>query len=178
MARRECPPVVISDPADERLPAPAPVRDRPEDRGPEGYARSVSEGVLIKNPVSHSSPHTTRVLEQRNLLGGADLVTQITRGNRTEQRTLHVDGRWKVGFAAALALVVGHGRKEGGEPVPSMTRCPRCGLMGRTDEDFGTRVVRGKRRTQSWCRSCRSSHAPSSTASSTGPVQFEWGFAR
>ena len=148
------------------------------ERASEGYARSVSEGVLIKIPVSHSSTHTTRVLEQRNLLGGADLVTQITRGNRTEQRTLHVDGRWKVGFAAALALVVGHGRKEGGEPVPSMTRCPRCGLMGRTDEDFGTRVVRGKRRTQSWCRSCRSSHAASSTASSTGPVQFEWGFAR
>ncbi len=139
----------------------------------------MSEGVLIKIPVSHSSPHTTRVLEQRNLLGGADLVTQITRGNRTEQRTLHVDGRWKVGFAAALALVVGHGRKEGGEPVPSMTRCPRCGLMGRTDVDFGTRVVRGKRRTQSWCRSCRSAgHAVSASTSSTGPVQFEWGFAK
>jgi hypothetical protein len=135
----------------------------------------VSEGVLIKIPVSHSS-HTTRVLEQRNLLGGADLVTHVTRGNRTQQRTLHVDGRWKVGFAAALALVVANGRKERGEPVPSMTRCPRCGLMGRTDEDFGTRVVRGQRRAQSWCRTCRSAHVVSST-SSTGPVQFEWGFA-
>jgi hypothetical protein len=136
----------------------------------------VSEGVLIKILVSHSSTHASQVLEQRNLLGGADLVTQITRGNRTEQRTLHVDGRWKVGFAAALALVVGHGRKEAGEPVPSMTRCPRCGRMGRTDVDFGTRVVRGQRRPQSWCRACRSSHAVSNTTSSSGPVQFEWGF--
>ncbi|MBF5040958.1 hypothetical protein FGE12_01040 [Aggregicoccus sp. 17bor-14] len=127
--------------------------------------------------MSHSS-HTTRVLEQRNLLGGADLVTQITRGKRTEQRTLHVDGRWKVGFAAALALVVGHGRQEANEAVPSMTRCPRCGLMGRTDEDFGTRVIRGQRRPQSWCRSCRSAHVTSgSSTSSTRPMQFEWGFA-
>ncbi len=99
-----------------------------------------------------------RIIEQQSLLGGMDLVTPtIMRGAR---RTVHVDTRWKVGFAAALALVVEHGKKaqERGA-MPARARCPRCQRLGDTQRDFGVRLVRGRRIPQSWCRSCRSGHA-------------------
>ncbi|WP_375768679.1 hypothetical protein NR798_44550 [Archangium gephyra] len=65
------------------------------------------------------------------------------------------------GFAAALKLVVQHGRqlaKEIGKTA--LSRCPRCGHVGPTEQDFGTRIIRGERRPQSWCRNCRKVHLP------------------
>lgn len=34
-------------------------------------------------------------------------------------------------------------------------KCPKCGHTGPVDTDFGTRVVRGIERLQSWCMKCR-----------------------
>jgi hypothetical protein len=98
-----------------------------------------------------------RLIEQQSLLGGIDLVAPPQRG--LSGRTLHVDPRWKVGFAAALALVVEHGKKaQERAEMPPRTRCPRCKRMGDTLRDFGVRVVRGRRLPQSWCRDCRAAH--------------------
>ena len=103
----------------------------------------------------HSRPG--RLIEQQSLLGGVDLVATTPRHGLG--RTVHVDPRWKVGFAAALALVVEHGKKalERAE-MPPRTRCPRCKRMGDTLRDFGVRMVRGRRLPQSWCRDCRAAH--------------------
>lgn len=95
-----------------------------------------------------------RVVEQRDLLGGADLVSF---GGRGRPRRVHVDGRWKVGFAAALALIVARARDPlSAEQAPERSRCPKCGVEGETGALFGTRVIDGERRAQSWCRTCRS----------------------
>jgi hypothetical protein len=97
-----------------------------------------------------------RMMEQQSLLGGVDLVNAAP---RREGRALHVESRWKVGFAAALALVVEHGKKaQERAELPSRTRCPRCQRLGDTLRDFGIRVVRGRCMPQSWCRTCRSAH--------------------
>jgi len=97
------------------------------------------------------------MMEQQSLLGGIDLVAPAER--RGQGRTLHVDSRWKVGFAAALALVVEHGKKaQERAQLPARTRCPRCQRMGDTLRDFGLRSMRGRRLPQSWCRTCRSVH--------------------
>lgn len=100
-----------------------------------------------------------RVVEQQDLLGGADLVY----GDRRRARRVHVDGRFKVGFAAALALIVSRAKAENPlapEHAERLARCPHCGREGQTEELFGTRVLNGERVPQSWCRKCRShSHA-------------------
>lgn len=108
-----------------------------------------------------------RVMEQRDLLGGADLVY----GGRRARR-VRVEGRFKVGFAAALALIVGRAREENPlapEHVETLARCPHCGREGRTEELFGTRILNGQRVPQSWCRTCRS-RAPK-RAARPEPVQ-------
>jgi hypothetical protein len=93
-------------------------------------------------------------MEQQNLLGGVDVLTV---GPRRGDRPLHVDARWKVGFAAALALVVEHGKRaQQCAGLPPRTRCPRCQRTGDTLRDFGIRFIRGRRVPQSWCRTCRS----------------------
>ncbi len=98
----------------------------------------------------------TRMMEQQSLLGGVDLVKVAPRRGG---RALHVESHWKVGFAAALALVVEHGKKaQACAELPSRTRCPRCQRLGDTVRDFGIRMVRGRRLPQSWCRTCRSAH--------------------
>jgi hypothetical protein len=97
-----------------------------------------------------------RMVEQQSLLGGVDLVAPAQRRGGTA-RTLRVDSRWKVGFAAALALVVEHGKRaQERADMPARTRCPRCQQLGDTMRDFGIRFVRGRRIPQSWCRTCRS----------------------
>jgi hypothetical protein len=107
----------------------------------------------------------TRMVEQQSLLGGVDLVPAGHQG----PGPLHLAPRWKVGFAAALALVVEHGRKaQQRVGVPSRTRCPRCQRLGDTLRDFGLRFVRGRRVPQSWCRACRSAHG-----ARRGPQQKE-----
>jgi hypothetical protein len=114
-------------------------------------------------PVSRSSSqNATHVLEQRNLLGGTDLVPIVGGGKRRRARQFHVASEKKLGFAAALALVVEHGKQLARETgVTSMTRCPRCDHVGPTKKDFGYRVIRGERRPQSWCRGCRAQPLPS-----------------
>lgn len=100
-----------------------------------------------------------RVLEQGNLLGGADLMP-VQNGNGRKKRT-RKQAKPKMGFAEALALVVRHGRqmaKEVGKTA--LSRCPRCGHIGPTQQDFGTRILRGERRPQSWCRNCRKVNLP------------------
>ena len=116
------------------------------------------------------STERVQVIEQSNLLGGADLLACSARTPR-RKRVLNVDGRWKVGFATALALVVEHGRAQ---QVPSVTRCPRCGREGHTETEFGVRILQGEPRPQSWCRRCRSAHAAPSRR--THPVQENFSF--
>jgi hypothetical protein len=95
------------------------------------------------------------MVEQQCLLGGVDLVPAGHQG----PGPLHLAPRWKVGFAAALALVVEHGKKaQQRAGIPARTRCPRCQQMGDTLRDFGVRRLRGRRLPQSWCRTCRSAH--------------------
>lgn len=100
-----------------------------------------------------------RVLEQQNLLGGLDLLAVPGKGKGKRGRKVHVPG--PAGFAKALALVVEHGKKQARElGTTSLSRCPRCGHEGPTLQDFGTRVIRGERRPQSWCRACRAHALP------------------
>jgi hypothetical protein len=95
-------------------------------------------------------------MQQQSLLGGVELVAVSPPGGGPG---LHVESRWKVGFAAALALVVEHGKKaQERAELPSRTRCPRCQRLGDTLRDFGIRIIRGRRMPQSWCRTCRSAH--------------------
>ncbi|WP_442872385.1 hypothetical protein [Corallococcus sp. NCRR] len=123
--------------------------------------------------MSHSTPPSSpsRVLEQRNLLGGLDLLPVMGRGNRKRARQFHVPSERKLGFAAALALVVEHGKEKARETgTTSMTRCPRCGHVGPTEQDFGFRIMsRGQRRPQSWCRGCRGQHLEPVNASQPRP---------
>jgi len=118
--------------------------------------------------VSHSndqSASATHVLEQRNLLGGTDVVPIMGGGKRKRARQFHVASEKRMGFAVALALVVEHGRQQAKEHgVTSLSRCPKCDHVGPTAQDFGYRVIRGERRPQSWCRGCRGQHLPPSEA--------------
>ncbi|WP_223641217.1 hypothetical protein [Corallococcus sp. EGB] len=129
--------------------------------------------------VSHSTPPSSpsRVLEQRNLLGGLDLLPVMGRGSRKRGRQFHVPSERKLGFAAALALVVEHGKEKAKETgTTSMTRCPRCGHVGPTEQDFGFRIMsQGQRRPQSWCRGCRGQHLEPVNASAPRP-QDGWLF--
>jgi hypothetical protein len=92
------------------------------------------------------------------------------RGGR-KARQFHVPSERKLGFAAALALVVEHGKEKAKETgTTSMTRCPRCGHVGPTEQDFGFRIMsRGQRRPQSWCRGCRGQHLEPVNASQPRP---------
>ena len=110
-----------------------------------------------------------RVVEQQDLLGGAELVYS---DRRRRARRVHIDGRFKVGFAAALALILGRAKEENPlapEHVESLTPCPHCGREGSTEALFGTRVLNGERVPQSWCRPCR--RAGSRRPSRPEPVQ-------
>ncbi|HYH99947.1 hypothetical protein [Hyalangium sp.] len=119
--------------------------------------------------VSHSNDQSaTHVLEQRNLLGGTDLVPILGGGKRKRARQFHVASAGRLGFAVALALVVEHGRQKAKEHgVTSLSRCPKCDHVGPTSQDFGYRVIRGERRPQSWCRGCRGQHPPLSESNAS-----------
>jgi hypothetical protein len=94
-------------------------------------------------------------VEQRNLLWGSEVTALLPGRGGKPPRVLHVDDE-HIGFATALALVVEHGRRAAGSG--RQARCPRCGREGPIDRDFGTRVLNGRRRPQSWCRACRAAH--------------------
>ncbi|NVJ07003.1 hypothetical protein HUW63_17340 [Myxococcus sp. AM001] len=120
--------------------------------------------------VSHSTANSssTRILEQRNLLGGMDLEPVLGGKGRKRARRFHVASERRVGFAAALALVVEHGKQKAKETgVTSLSTCPRCGHRGPTAQDFGYRIMRGERRPQSWCRGCRGLHLEPTETSRT-----------
>ncbi|WP_224362815.1 hypothetical protein [Hyalangium versicolor] len=125
--------------------------------------------------MSHSNTESaTQVLEQRNLLGGTDLVPILGGGKRKRARKFHVASDKPIGFAKALALVVEHGRQKAKEHgVTKMSRCPRCDHVGPTAKDFGFRVIRGERRPQSWCRGCRSQNLP--PANPSAPLKWSKG---
>ncbi|HYO69336.1 MAG TPA: hypothetical protein VEU33_24980 [Archangium sp.] len=112
--------------------------------------------------MSHSTTNgALRVLEQGNLLDGADLMPVQSGSERKKRARKSATPPKKLGFVAALALVVEHGRqlaKEVGKTA--LSRCPRCGHIGPTEQDFGTRIIRGERRPQSWCRNCRKVNLP------------------
>lgn len=114
----------------------------------------------------------THFMEQRTLTGGSNL--QATRRQGKRSQTVHTDGR--VGFAAALALVIEHGKRARTEErVPALSTCPRCGRTAPTEEAFGMRLVDGALRPQSWCRACRSNQvAPPESRL----IQEAWDFAR
>ncbi|HYO56883.1 hypothetical protein [Archangium sp.] len=111
--------------------------------------------------MSHSTTNgALRVLEQGNLLDGADLMP-VQSGSERKKRARKPGPVPKLGFATALALVVQHGRQRAKEVgKTALSRCPRCGHVGPTEQDFGTRIIRGERRPQSWCRNCRKVHLP------------------
>lgn len=116
----------------------------------------------MNGAVSYSTHGALRVLEQGSLLSGADLMPRLN-GNEPKKRARKKkEAAPKPGFAAALALVVQRGRqvaKEVGKTA--LSKCPRCGHVGPTEQDFGIRVMSGgKRRPQSWCRSCRKVNLP------------------
>ena len=135
----------------------------------------MSDVPSISCDVSHSNRQSaTQVLEQRNLLGGTDLVTVAGGSKRKRARKFHIASDRPVGFAKALALVVEHGRQKAKEHgVTSLSRCPRCNHVGPTSKDFGYRTIRGERRPQSWCRACRTQHLPS--LNSTAPLKWSKG---
>ncbi|RKG85963.1 hypothetical protein D7V97_43425 [Corallococcus sp. CA053C] len=138
----------------------------------------MSDPSRMNDRVSHSTPpsSSSRVLEQRNLLGGLDLLPVM--GSRKRARQFHVSTERKLGFAAALALVVEHGREKAKETgTTSMTRCPRCGHTGPTEQDFGFRIMsRGQRRPQSWCRGCRGQHLEPTVNTSAPRPEDGWLF--
>jgi uncharacterized C2H2 Zn-finger protein len=110
--------------------------------------------------VSHSTNKgALRVLEQGKLLDGTD--PKQGRSESGRKKRARKTGAEPMGFAAALALVVKLGRERAKEVgKTALSRCPRCGHVGPTQQDFGTRVIRGERRPQSWCRSCRKTNLP------------------
>ncbi|WNG51367.1 hypothetical protein F0U60_49975 [Archangium minus] len=110
--------------------------------------------------MSHSTTNgALRVLEQGNLLGGADLMPLL--GKSGQKKRSRKKAEQKPAFATALALVVQRGRQVAKEiGKTALSRCPRCGHVGPTQQDFGTRIIRGERRPQSWCRNCRKVNLP------------------
>ncbi len=110
--------------------------------------------------VSYSTNGALRILGQGDLLGENYLMPVLNGGGR-KKRARKQEAAPKPGFAAALKLVVQLGRESDKEVgKTALSRCPRCGHVGPTEQDFGTRVIRGERRPQSWCRSCRKVNLP------------------
>lgn len=94
----------------------------------------------------------SRVVLQNGLFGGVDVVELFTGSKRN---ILHCSAPAQAQrYATELAV------RDGAQLVhldelPPASVCPKCGHSGPTDVDFGTRVLRGRRVPQSWCRPCR-----------------------
>ena len=114
----------------------------------------------MQEAVSYSTNGALRILGQGDLLGEAYRMPVLNGGGR-KKRARQPAEQPKPGFAAALKLVVKLGREKAKEVgKTALSRCPRCGHVGPTEQDFGTRVIRGERRPQSWCRACRKTNLP------------------
>ncbi|XXF77763.1 hypothetical protein P2318_32645 [Myxococcaceae bacterium GXIMD 01537] len=115
--------------------------------------------------------HGAHIQGQQSLLGATDLA-RATGGKRSRARKPESAGTKRRGLARALELVVEHGRKQARElGTTSLSKCPRCGHSGPTLTDFGTRVIRGERRPQSWCRACRAHALPPLTRPAEGSAR-------
>jgi len=86
----------------------------------------------------------------------------VLNGGGRKKRARRQEVQPKPGFATALKLVVQLGREKAKEVgKTALSRCPRCSHVGPTEQDFGTRVMKGgERRPQSWCRNCRKDKLP------------------
>lgn len=139
------------------------------------HFRSVSDRWSISFIMRTVSPQApTRLIQQKNLLGGTDVwtVTRSKAGQPHRARRVHVDEK-RLGFASALMVVVENGRRAAeANEVPKLAYCPKCGHRGPTATDFGTRVMRGVRKAQSWCRGCRAQHLESHTSSTNAQADF------
>jgi hypothetical protein len=107
-----------------------------------------------------------RTVEQRNLMWGSEVTTFLPGRPGRAARVVRVDDQ-HIGFATALALVLTHGQARGGHDAEAC--CPRCGRRGPTERDFGTRLLNGKRRPQSWCRGCRAGGPPAFSPADVPP---------
>ena len=121
----------------------------------------MSDSVSMHGAVSYSTNGALRILGQEDLLGEAYRMPVLNGGGR-KKRARKQEAEAKPGFATALKLVVKLGRERAKEVgKTALSRCPRCGHVGPTEQDFGTRVMKGgERRPQSWCRSCRKVNLP------------------
>jgi hypothetical protein len=120
----------------------------------------MSDSVSMQEAVSYSTNGALRILGQGDLLGEAYRMPVLNGGGR-KKRARKQEEQPKPGFATALKLVVQLGREKAKEVgKTALSRCPRCGHVGPTEQDFGTRVIRGERRPQSWCRNCRKTNLP------------------
>jgi len=121
----------------------------------------MSDSVSMHGAVSYSTNGALRILGQGDLLGEAYRMPVLNGGGR-KKRARRQEVQPKPGFATALKLVVQLGREKAKEVgKTALSRCPRCGHVGPTEQDFGTRVMKGgERRPQSWCRSCRKVNLP------------------
>ena len=137
----------------------APVWPTDQQAGHFNDRQVVSDSVSMNGAVSYSTNGALRILGQGDLLGENNLMPVLNGGGR-KKRARKPEAP-KPGFAEALKLVVKLGRERAKEVgKTALSRCPRCGHVGPTEQDFGTRVIRGERRPQSWCRNCRKVNLP------------------
>lgn len=95
------------------------------------------------------------VVQQGNLFGGVSVVwihgVHRTRMNRIDFATAEEAER-----AITDSIRFEKARRLAFSPtLPATSRCANCFKEGDTELEFGTRLLRGKRVVQSWCRKCR-----------------------
>lgn len=143
-------------------PAPTPHEDRSSP--PEALAHvspaltSQASAPVNVRPVAYNAAMSTggrkpsRVVLQDSLFGGTDVLELFSGAKRN---VLHCSNS-TTALRQATALSLREGSQLAHvDDVPRLATCPRCGASGDTQSMFGTRLLRGRRVPQSWCRSCR-----------------------
>jgi hypothetical protein len=98
-----------------------------------------------------------RVVRQSNLFGGTDVLSLYGRDGRIRTNLTHCASDFETATVVRQTRQLERAELVELPDAPLEThRCPRCGRTGLLDRDFGTRVLNGQRRRQSWCRRCRS----------------------
>jgi hypothetical protein len=101
-----------------------------------------------------------RIVEQRGIFGGVDVLTLYGEGGHTRANVLHCESKERVRDMVSLARRFEQASAVGTDPTAiDVVRCPNCGRSGHIETDFGMRLLRGRRRPQSWCRKCRTAGA-------------------